>query len=172
MEEEEGPPSWFVLARRGGVAAEGMAEQGAVVVGGDGGQNPRMLVMPPRTSRIERRARDVFIACNGGGAMGRGRVWNSRGRIRGRQQRCLQKHIKLFTNVFNVLFVSHKQCSSSLFHFGWKNTLRLKLRHTVTLCNRDDKKRDYMLGLKQSHQCRWYELRSRVQLNIVITDLN
>jgi hypothetical protein len=31
-----------------------------------------------------------------------------------------------------------------LFHFGWKNTLRLKLRHTVALCTRDNKKRDYI----------------------------
>jgi hypothetical protein len=29
-----------------------------------------------------------------------------------------------------------------------------------------------MLGLKQSHQCCWYKLRSRAQLNVVIADLN
>ncbi len=32
----------------------------------------------------------------------------------------------------------------SIFHFGWKNTLRLKLWYTVALCTRDDKKRDYI----------------------------
>ncbi len=32
----------------------------------------------------------------------------------------------------------------TIFHSGWKNTLRLKLRHTVVLCTRNDKKRDYI----------------------------
>jgi hypothetical protein len=29
-----------------------------------------------------------------------------------------------------------------------------------------------LLGLKQSHQCCWYKLRPRAQLNVVIADLN
>ena len=161
------------VGAQGGVAAEGMAEQGAAVVCGNWGVKIQGCWSCRRGQAGLRGGQETFsLRAMVVGLWGGAESGTPEGGSEADNNDAFKNTSSYLQMFFNVLFVSHKQCSSSLFHFGWKNTLRLKLRHTVTLCNRDDKKRDYMLGLKRSHRCRWYKLRSRVQLNIVITDLN
>jgi hypothetical protein len=51
---------------------------------------------------------------------------------------------KLTKCPFFYLQIVFAESKNTIFHFGWKNTLCLKLRHTVALCTRDNKKRDYI----------------------------